>query len=37
VHALEIRAPQPLRLVVGVAHVVPGRPLLATDLTGVLH
>src|SRR4029450_3904809 len=37
VHALEIRPPQPLRLVVRVADVVSGRGMLSTDAAGGRH
>ena len=37
VHLLEVRPPEPLRLVVGVAHVVADGPLLAADVARARH
>src|SRR5215510_14004465 len=37
VHALEVRPPHPLGLVVGVADVVADRPVLAADLAFTCH
>src|SRR5262249_43830881 len=37
VHLLEVRPPQPLALVVGVAHVVADRALFAADVAGARH